>query len=143
MITILATRSSQTIELYLDGVFSAGAVGDLTVVKDQHKLLAVHVEDKNVDNNVYFVASSSNGFRTNRSLKCTNKYHQGWFLPNFRDASWPKPYADDSNKVVYFAAPDAKWTTYLVTRSNNLFCRWNTTVGKHHPPEYLENRSST
>jgi len=143
LITILATRSSQTIELYLDGVFSAGAVGDLTVVKDQHKLLAVHVEDKNVDNNVYFVASSSNGFRTNRSLKCTNKYHQGWFLPNFRDASWPKPYADDKNKVVYFAAPDAKWITYLVTRSNKLFCRWNTTVGKHHPPEYLENSSST
>jgi len=133
LITILATRSSQTIELYLDGVFSAGAVGDLTVVKDQHKLLAVHVEDKNVDNNVYFVASSSNGFRTNRSLKCTNKYHQGWFLPNFRDASWPKPYADDSNKVVYFAAPDAKWIKYLVTRSNNLFCRWNTTVERDLP----------
>ena len=64
MITILATRTSQTIELYLDGVFSAKAVADLTVVKDQYELLAVLVKDKVVENNFYFVAFPSNGFRT-------------------------------------------------------------------------------
>ena len=130
MITILTTRTSQAIELYVDGVFSAKAVGDLTVVKDQYELLAVLVEDKIVDNNVYFVASSSNGFRTNISLKCTNKFHQDWFLRNFTDTSWPKPYADDKNKVVYFVAPDAKWVAYIHESSNKIFCRWNTTLGK-------------
>ena len=64
MITILATRTSQTIELYLDGVFSAKAVGDLTVVKDQYELLAVLVKDKVIENDFYFVAFPSNGFRT-------------------------------------------------------------------------------
>ena len=130
MITILATRASQAIELYLDGVFSTKAVGDLTVVKDQYELLAVLVEDKIVDNNVYFVASSSNGFRTNTSLKCTNKFHQDWFLRNFNDTSWSKPYADDKNKVVYFVAPDAKWVAYIHESSNKIFCRWDTTLGK-------------
>lgn len=130
MITILATRAGQAIELYLDGVFSSKAVGDLTVVKDQHEQLAVLVEDKIVDKNVYFVASSSNGFRTNTSLKCTNKYNQGWFLRNFSDTAWPEPYADDNNKVVYFVAPEAKWIAYLYEKSNKIFCRWNTTVGK-------------
>ena len=138
MITILATKSSQTIELYLDGVSTAKAVGSLTVVKDQHQLLAVHVEDKTVDGDVFFVASSGNGVRTNRSWKCTNKYQQGWFLPNFSDISWPKPYADDNNKVVYFVAPDAKWIAYLA-KSNKIFCRRNTTIGKHHLPDYLQN----
>ena len=130
MITIFATRASQTIELYLDGVFSAKAVGDLTVVKDQHELLAMLVKDEIVDNNVFFVGSSSNGFRTNTSLKCTNKHHQGWFLRNFSDTSWPKPYADDNNKVVYFVASEAKWIAYLHVTSNKLFCRCNTTLGK-------------
>ena len=130
MITILATRTSQTIELYLDGVFSAKAVGDLTVVKDQYELLAVLVKDKVIENDFYFVAFPSNGFRTNTSLKCTNKHHQGWFLRNFSDSSWPKPYADDNNKVVYFEAPEAKWIAYLHESSNKIFCRWDTTLGK-------------
>ena len=128
-----------TIELYLDGVFTTKSVGSLTVVKDQHQLLAVHVEDKIGDDEVYFVASSSNGVRTNRSWKCTNKYHQGWFLPNFTDVSWPKPYADDFNKVVYFVAPDAKWIAYLLEESNKIFCRQNAAVGKHCLPHYLQN----
>ena len=139
MITILATRTSQTIELYLDGVFSARAVGDLTLVTDQYQLLAVLVEDENVDKNVYFVASSSNGFRTNTSLKCTSKNNQAWFLPNFKDTSWPKPYADDNNKVVYFVAPDAKWIAYLLANSNKIFCRWKTSAGKYQPSEYQPN----
>jgi len=123
------------VELYLDGVFTTKASGSLTVVKDQHQLLAVHVEDKIVESaNVYFVASSSNGVRTNRSWKCTNKYHQGWFLPSFSDTSWPKPYADDNNKRVYYVAPDAKWIAYLLGNTNKIFCRRSTTVGKHHPP---------
>ena len=139
MITILATRISQTIELYLDGVFSGKGVGDLTLVTDQYQLLAVLVEDDNVNENVFFVASSSNGFRTNTSLKCTIKDNQDWFLPNFKDTSWPKPYADDNNKVVHFVAPDAKWIEYLLAKSNKIFCRWKTIVGKYQPPEFLPN----
>ena len=139
MITILATNQRMTVELYLDGVFTTKAVGSLTVVKDQDQLQAVHVEDKIGDADVFFVASSRNGVRTNRSWKCTNKYHQGWFLPNFSDASWPKPYADDNNKVVYFVAPDAKWIAYLPAKSNKIFCRRKTAVGKHHPTDYLQN----
>ena len=135
MITILAARLSQTIELYLDGVFSAKAAGELTVVKAQHELLAVYVKDKSVDADVFFVASSSNGVGTDRSWKCTNKYHQDWFLPNFNDTSWPKPYVDDNNTAVYFAAPDARWIAYLLAKSNQIFCRRNTTVGKHNPPD--------
>ena len=120
-------------------MLSGKAVGDLTVVRDQYELLAVNVEDEIVYNKVNFVASSSNGFRTNRSLKCTNKHQQGWILPNFNDTSWPNPYADDNNKEVHFVAPDAKWITYLPTTSNIIFCRWNTIAGKHHPPDYLQN----
>ena len=127
-----------TIELYLDGVFTTKAVGSLTVVKEQHQLLAVQVEDKIAQEDVFFVASSSNGVRTNRSWKCTNKYHQGWFLPNFNDTSWPEPYADDDNTRVYFVAPDAKWIAYLLAKSNKIFCRRKTTVGKHHPPDFLK-----
>ena len=139
MITILGNNLKMTVELYLDGIFTTKAVGSLTVVKDQHQLLAVHVEDKIVDADVFFVASSRNGVRTNRSWKCTNKYHQGWFLPNFSDASWPKPHVDDNNTKVHFVAPDARWIAYLPAKSNKIFCRRKTTVGKHHPPDYLQN----
>ena len=123
-----------TVELYLDGVFTTKAVGTITVVKDQHQLLAVHVEDEIVDADAFFVASSSNGARTNRSWKCTNKYHQDWFLPNFNDTSWPKPRLDDNKKEVFYVAPDAKWIAYLLAKSSEIFCRRSTTVGKHHPP---------
>ena len=138
MITILATGSSQPIELYLDGVFSSKAVGDLTVVKDQHELLAVYVKGKSADADVFFVASSSNGVRTNRLWKCTNKYHRGWFLPNFNDTSWPEPFVEDNYTVVFFVAPDARWIAYLA-KSNQIFCRRNTIVGKHYPPDYPQN----
>ena len=138
MITILGKTWSQTIELYLDGVFSTIGVRDLTVVTDQHELLAVHVKDKSVNTYVSFVASSNNGVRTNRSWKCTNKYHQGWFLPNFNDTSWPEPLLGDKDKGVGFVAPDARWIKYP-TKSNQIFCRRNTIVGKHHPPDYPQN----
>ena len=114
------------------GFFTTKAVGTMTIVKDQHQLLAVHVEDEIVDADVFFVASSRNGIRTNRSWRCTNKYHQGWFLPNFNDTSWPIPHVDDDYKVVYFVAPDAKWIAYLRAKSNRIFCRRNITIGKHH-----------
>ena len=30
----------------------------------------------------------------------------------------------------YFIAPDAKWIGYLLAKSNKIFCRRKTTVGK-------------
>ena len=139
MIAICASQASHTIRLYLDGVFTAEAYDSLTVVKDQHELQAIHVEDPSVDVDAFFLSSSSNGVRTDgTSWRCSNQYHEGWFLPNFSDISWPKPYADTQD--TYFVAPDAKWIAYLLAKSNRIFCRRKTTVGKRplvhflHPP---------
>ena len=130
LIAIYASQESQTISLYLDGVFTARADDSLTVVTDQHELQAIHVEDPSVDANVQFLSSSSNGIRTDdKSWRCSNQYHEGWFLPNFSDTSWPRP-DDDYADGTYFIAPDAKWIGYLLAKSNKIFCRRKTTVGK-------------
>ncbi|XP_078361488.1 uncharacterized protein LOC144645823 [Oculina patagonica] len=129
LISILGYYPTHTISLYLDGVFTEKAVGSMTIVKDQHNLQAVQVEDSPVTY-VFFLASSSNGVRTNQLWKCTNVYHKGWFLPSYNDTSWNRPRVTFGN--FQFIAPDARWIGYL-TRSNKLFCRrntLNTTVGK-------------
>ena len=130
MTAIYASTKSQTISLYLDGVFTARADDSLTVVKDQHELQAIHVEDPSVDAEVYFLSSSSNGVRTDdRSWRCSNQYHEGWFLPNFTDTLWPKPYALVGYPT-FFIAPDAQWIRYLLPKSNKVFCRRSNSVGK-------------
>ena len=130
MIAIWASRKRQTIRLYLDGVFTAEADDSLTVVKDQHKLQAIHVEDPSVDEVVFFLSSSSNGARTDgTSWKCSNQYHEGWFLPNFTDTSWPRPFAFAGAYMKFFIAADAKWIAYM-TKSNKVFCRRSTSLGK-------------
>ena len=130
MIAIRALNPSQAIRLYLDGVLTAEADLSLTVVKDQHKLQAIHVEDPSVDVIAFFLSSSSNGARTDgTSWRCSNQYHEGWFLPNFTDTSWPRPYAYEGASNKYFIAADAKWIAYMV-KSNKVFCRWSTSLGK-------------
>ena len=127
---IYALQDRQTISLYLDGVFTARADDSLTVVKDWHELQAIHVEDPSIGADVYFLSSSSNGIRTDgTSWRCSNQYHEGWFLPNFTDHSWPRPYVSDSD--TFFIAPDAQWIAYLLAQSNKIFCR-RSTVGKRH-----------
>lgn len=143
MIAIYASHARQTIRLYLDGVFTAEADDSLTVVKDQHKLQAIHVEDPSVNANAYFLSSSSNGARTDgTSWKCSNQYHEGWFLPNFTDTSWPRPYVfAGASNINYFTAADAKWIAYMA-KGNKAFCRRSTSLGKRnlvrtmHPPDY-------
>ena len=129
LIAVYASQASQTISLYLDGVFTAKADLSLTVVKDQHELQAIHVEDSSVGAVVFFLSSSSNGVRTDgTSWRCSNQYHEGWFLPNFTDHSWPRPYATVSN--TFFIASDAQWIAYPLAQSNTIFCRRSTFVGK-------------
>ena len=140
MIAIRALNSGQTVKLYLDGVFTAKGDLSLTVVKDQYELQAIHVEDPSVDVDVYFLSSSSNGVRTDgTSWRCSNQFQEGWFLPNFTDRSWPRPYAYSGAYNTFFMAPDAKWIAYLLAKSNKVFCRRNTSVGKrnlvHHLPD--------
>ena len=130
MIAIRALKESQAIRLYIDGDFTAEADEGLTVVKDQHKLQAIHVEDPSVNANVYFLSSSSNGARTDgTSWKCSNQYHEGWFLPNFTDTSWPRPYVHAGDSYNYFIAADAKWIAYMA-KGNKVFCRRSTSLGK-------------
>ena len=128
MIAIFALPN-QTISLYLDGAFTARADDSLTVVKDQHELQAIHVEDPSADAEVYFLSSSSNGVRTNnKSWRCSNQYQEGWFLPNFSDTSWQRP--GEITESTYFIAPDARWIRYPLAKSNKIFCRGKITVGK-------------
>ena len=143
MIAILALGSTRTISLYLDGAFTAKAdqSASLTVVKDQHELQAIHVEYPSVGKTVHFVSSSSNGVRTEgTSWRCSNEYHEGWFLPNFTDTSWPRPnvYAGVFN--THFIATDAKLIVYLLAKSNKVFCR-RSTSGKRNQvhPNYHSN----
>lgn len=142
MIAIL-TGNTHTISLYLDGVFTGKANHSLSVVKDQHEIQAIQVEDSSVSD-VGFLSSSSDGVRTNKLWRCTNVYHDGWFLPSYNDTSWPRPYVFNSNSDKRFIAPDAKVIGYLLTKSNKIYCRRNTTIrnttiGKgnfsHHIPE--------
>ena len=126
MVSILGENRALAIMLYLDGVFTAKANGSLTVVKDQHKLQSVQVQhSSSID--AFFLASSSNGIRSDKWWRCTNIYHEGWFLPNYDDTLWKRPLIKVDN--VHFLAPDAKWIGYP-TRSNKLFCRRTTIVGK-------------
>jgi len=114
--------------LYLDGVFTARAYDSLTVVKGQHELQAIHVEDPSAGEEVYFLSSSSNGARTDvTSWRCSSEYHEGWFLFNFSDTSWSKPHVDGVYK--YFIAPAAKWIGYP-EKYERIFCRWKTTGGE-------------
>jgi len=115
--------------LYLDGIFTAEAEDSLTVLKKyQHKLQAVQVEDS-LETDVLFVASSSNGIKTDEHWRCTDVADDGWFLPNYTDFSWLKPYFFDSNSHGYIIAPDAKWIGYE-RASNRIYCRRNLTTGK-------------
>ena len=129
MIAILGARPTHNITLYLDGVFIAKAVGSLTVIKHQHKLQAVQVEDGPLFD-VTFLASSSNGVRTDGSWRCTNTYHDGWFLPSYNDTAWPSPYVFPSKPGNNFIAPDAKPIGYLLKPSNIIYCRGNATIGE-------------
>lgn len=127
LIAILAEGTRNNISLYVDGVFTAKAVGKLSLIQHQHKLQAVQV-DGNSDDDVFFLASSSNGVRTDRFWKCTNVYHDGWFLPSYNDTSWPGPYVSNGNDGRNIIAPDAKWIGYQI-QSNKLYCRRNATTG--------------
>jgi len=130
LIAISASSPAQTISLYLDGVFTAKADHVLTVVRDQHELQAIHVEDPSVGVDVYFLSSSSNGVRTDgTSWRCSNHYHEGWFRPNFTDTSWPRPYVPAGVVETHFIARDAKKIFFLLAKSNKIFCRRNT-IGK-------------
>ena len=92
---------------------------------------------------VSFLASSSSGFRTDKWWRCTNVYHEGWFLPCYNDTSWPRSYVS-SNIEKYFIAPEAKWIGY-VGKSNKIYCRRYITIGKakslipHHSIDELQN----
>ncbi len=119
MIAILASYSTNIIRLYLDGVFAAIAMDSFAIVKVQHQLQAVQVEDSS-RKFVGFMASSSNGFRTDKSWRCTDVYRDGWFLPSYNDTSWPTAHA--VTIFTYFIAPDAKWIGYAFPRKR-IFCR--------------------
>ena len=118
--------------LYLDGVYRAYTPrGILTIVRDQHKLQAVEVEDRSPDDvDVRFIASSSNGVRTDKWWRCTSQYHKGWFLPSYDDSSWSRAYVgNDNTKRYHFIAPDAKWIGNVFT-AKKIYCRRNTTLSK-------------
>ncbi|KAL9980663.1 hypothetical protein ACROYT_G009275 [Oculina patagonica] len=123
LIAILPSYPTDLIRLYLDGVLIATAKGCLTVIKDQHELQAVQVEDDSPRSFVVFKASSSNGIRTDKSWRCTNVYHKGWFLPGYNDTLWPRPFVDVHVGYTLFIAPDAKWIGH-VFNSKRIFCRW-------------------
>lgn len=129
-ISIVSNKQTNAIKLYLDGVFAAKALGILTEVKEQHHLQAVQVEDDSESDISLILASSSNGVRTNRWWRCTNIYHNGWFLPVFDDSSWPHARVSADNNCCNFIAPDAKWIGYVVPIRKKIYCRRNTNTGK-------------
>ena len=129
LISILANGANRNIRLYIDGVFTAEANFTLTIVKDQRQVQAVHVENSVPSSDALFLASSSNGIRTDESWRCTNVYHDGWFLPHYDDSLWPEAFVVDNNTHAAYIAPDAKWIGY-VQISNKIYCRRNTTIGK-------------
>ncbi|KAL9980675.1 hypothetical protein ACROYT_G009288 [Oculina patagonica] len=113
LISILAPN--ETIKLYLDGDFTAEAVESLTLVKDQHHLQAVQVGESSA-RDVFLLASSSNGVRTDGWWRCTNVYHEGWFLRSYDDSSWPIAYVVKDNTGAPFIASDAKWIGYGIEK---------------------------
>ncbi|KAL9964324.1 hypothetical protein ACROYT_G027952 [Oculina patagonica] len=135
LITIRASYKTNIIRLYLDGVFTAITKGSLALLKDQHELQAVQVEDSSRDY-VVFIASSSNGFRTDKSWSCTDVYRDGWFLPSYNPTSWPRAHAVTT--YTYFIAPDAKWIGYVSPRKR-IFCRRT----KEPDPQIPHNTPST
>lgn len=132
MISIFANGPNVTIRLYLDGIFTSSAFETLVLLKDQHKLQAIQVEDSSLGD-VQFLASSSNGIRTDKWWRCTNVYDEGWFLPNYSDTSWPTVFVLDDNSYAPFIAEEAKVIGYEV-ESNNIYCRRNLTMGKEISP---------
>ncbi|XP_078362114.1 uncharacterized protein LOC144646407 isoform X2 [Oculina patagonica] len=125
LISILGDTATHIIRLYLDGVFIAEAVDILTILSDQHELQAVQVEDSSVID-VFFLASSSNGGRTNKWWRCTNVYHEGWFLPSYDDSSWPRVFILNNNTKFSYIAQDAMCIGHT-TESNKIYCRRNIT----------------
>ncbi|KAJ7374033.1 hypothetical protein OS493_009363 [Desmophyllum pertusum] len=126
LISILGYKSTHIISLYLDGVFIAKAARKLTLIRDQHKLQAVQVEDGFAED-VFFIASSSNGVRTDEWWRCTSLYHEDWFLPSYDDSSWPIPFVGGDNFEDPFIASDAKWIGNVFT-ATKIYCRRNTTL---------------
>ncbi|KAJ7374036.1 hypothetical protein OS493_009366 [Desmophyllum pertusum] len=126
LISIHGQRRSHTISLYLDGVYTAKVSSILSLVRDQHKLQAVKVEDRS-GSNVSFIASSSNGVRTDKWWRCTSQYHKGWFLPSYDDSSWSRAHVGNDNFTTPFIAPDAKWIGNVFP-AKKIYCRRNTTL---------------
>ncbi|KAL9980680.1 hypothetical protein ACROYT_G009297 [Oculina patagonica] len=126
LISILGRHQTNVISLYLDGVLKAKVFDALTLVKGQHKLQAVQVEDS-FQNYVSFLSSSSNGVKTDEWWRCSNVYYEGWFLPCYNDISWPRVTIVSKNTKFHFIAPDAKWITYN-NKSKKIYCRRKTTV---------------
>ena len=117
-----------SIKLYIDGALAAQTFGSLTVVTDQHDLQAVEVKERSKSDAV-FLASSSNGVRSDSQWRCTDIFYDGWFFPSYDDSSWLR-----ANVVTYkpgapHLAPDAEWIGYI-SGSKKIFCRRNTTLGK-------------
>ena len=81
-------------------------------------------------NFVSFLASSSNGVKTDEWWRCANVYHEEWFLPCYNDTAWPEvfliPY---KAKQFHFIARDAKWITYDY-KSKKIYCRRKVKKGK-------------
>ena len=100
----------------------------MTLVRDQHELQAVQVEDRSADD-VRFIASSSNGVRTDKWWRCTSEYNEGWFLPSYDASSWPSALVGNNITEFHFIASDAKWIGSIFT-TNIIYCRRNTTLGK-------------
>ena len=128
LISIFGRYPTDRISLYLDGVFTAKVYNTLTLIKHQYKLQAVQVEDR-YHHYVSFLASSSNGVRTDESWRCTNVYYEGWFLPCYNDDSWPGVYVVKINTEYRFIAPDAKWIGYD-KNSKKIYCRRKTFMGE-------------
>ncbi|KAL9980681.1 hypothetical protein ACROYT_G009299 [Oculina patagonica] len=124
-VSFLGSKTTYIFSLYLDGVFMARTLGSLTRrVKGQHQLQAVQVEDSSADY-LSFLASSSNGIRTTKNWRCTNVFHDDWFLPSYDDSSWPRVFVSGDNNNCLFIAPDAKWIGYALI-SIKMYCRQNT-----------------
>ena len=82
---------------------------------------------------VFFVASYSNGIKTDEQWRCAHFPDKGWFLPNYTDVMfWPKASLVNfgSNTHVYFMAPDAKWIGHK-DLNNKIYCRRNLNTGKN------------
>ncbi|XP_078381578.1 fibroblast growth factor receptor 2-like [Oculina patagonica] len=82
------------------------------------------------------MASSSNGFRTDKSWRCTYVYRDGWFLSSYNDTLWPRAHA--MARKTYFIAPDAKMIGYVYPRKR-IFCRRT----KEPAPQIPHNTTST